>query len=312
LFTASGCGGSDDVDDISLDPFGPSSGRVAHVNWESYNVYQFQGGAWTPLIQQGNQVAPFPFIGDRPVFIAHGLGSDIFSGRFNALATSLQQSGATGVFGFEYDSLDSVAKNGNFFFDALARLTEASPGQTWRVLGHSMGGLVVRAALENGVPLNVAATGNRVVLAATPNLGSEIAVELQDNPDLFGQALGDLIANGQLEFRNADRQPVEVGGQEQGFTDLRPDSNFLSTLNFEAANHHPQFEYRTVAGNNRGTNFETFNRVLGTFADDGVVNVPSANAAVIGALASEVVNFDHSAIVESADPIRVILTFLGF
>jgi pimeloyl-ACP methyl ester carboxylesterase len=311
LFAVSGCGGSDNDDPVT-DPVGGSSGRVAHVNWNSYNLYAYQNNAWTPVITQGAVVGTFPAIGDRPSLLIHGLGSDIVSGRFNALANSLQQSGATSVFGFEYDSLDSVAKNGNFLIEAIGALTEENPGQTWRLMGHSMGALVARVALESGIPFDVAATGNRAALVAGPHLGSEIAVELQDNPDLIGQALGDLVVNGQLEFRNADGQLVSVSGQEQGFTDLRPDSAFLATQNFEAANKHPQFEYRTVAGDDRGTNYETLNRVLGVFADDGVVDISSASAAVIGPLDSAIVDADHSTIVEALDPIVVILTYLGF
>jgi triacylglycerol esterase/lipase EstA (alpha/beta hydrolase family) len=310
--TVSGCGDSDplNLDNVVIDPIG--SGRVAHVNWNTYNLYYFQDGGWYPIVLNGQQAAAYPVIGDRPAIIVHGLGSDILSNRFNNLATSLQQSGATSIFGFEYDTLDSVPKNGAFFVEALTGLTEQSPGQAWRIVGHSMGGLVVRSALENGVPLDVAGTDNRAVLVATPNLGTPIAEEVTDNPDLVGQALADLLLNGRLEFRNADGQPVDVKGNEQGFQDLRPDSQFLATLNFEAANHHPQFEYRTLAGNDRGTDFETLDRVLGVFADDGVVDVESANATAIGAVNSAVVPYDHSAIVESLDPIVAILSFLGY
>lgn len=309
----SGCGGSDplDLDDISLDP-GGSGGRVAHVNWDTYNLYVFQNGGWNPVIQNGQRVADIPALGDRPTIVVHGLGSDIFSGRFNALATSLQQSGATAIFGFEYDSLDSIAKNGGFFEDIFGTLAEQSPDLTWRVVGHSMGGLVVRSAFESGTVFDAAEMGNRVVLAATPNLGSPIAVELTDNPDVVGQALADLVLNGDMEFRNSDGQPVEVEGTEQGFQDLRPDSPFLASLNFEAANAHPQFDYRTVAGNERGSNYEALDRVLGVFADDGVVDISSANSPNIGALDSAVVPYDHSQIVESLDALVVILTFLGF
>jgi pimeloyl-ACP methyl ester carboxylesterase len=309
-----GCGDSDplNLDDVAFDPLGSSGGRVAHVDWNAYNLYSFSNGGWNPIVINSQTVGAFPAIGDRPVIIVHGLGSDILSNRFNALATALQQSGATSIFGFEYDSLDSVARNGSFFMEAMTSLTEQSPGQTWRIVGHSMGGLVVRSALENGIPLDVADSGNRAVLVATPNLGSPIAVEVTDNPDVIGQAISDLILNGDMEFRNSDGQPAEVEGTEQGFQDIRPDSQFLAALNFEAANHHPQFEYRSVAGNSRGTQYETLDRILGVFADDGVVDVSSANAAVTGAVDSAVEPYDHSAIVESLESIVAILNFLGF
>lgn len=311
VFSLAGCGDSDSLEDITLDPIGNSGGRVSHVNWNAFNLYSFQNGSWVPVITNGGVTGAFPFIGDRPAIVVHGLGSDILSNRFNNLATSLVQSGATSVFGFEYDSLDSIAKNGGFFQQALTTLTEQRPGSSWRIVGHSMGGLVVRSALENGIPYDVAA-GSRVALVATPNLGSPIAVEVTDNPDVIGQALADLILNGRLEFRNIDRTPVEVEGTEPGFQDLRPDSLFLSALNTNAANNHPQFEYRTVAGSERGDDYEALDRALGTFADDGVVDIESANSAFIGALESAIVPFDHSAIVEATEPIITILRFLGF
>lgn len=310
LFLVSGCG--DSSEDQVAGPDQPTGGRTFYQNWNTYNLYQYQNGGWNLVISQGNFVAALPALGDRPVVIVHGLGSDIFSGRFNALATGLQQSGATAILGFEYDTLDSVNKNGGFFLEAMSLLTDQAPGTTWRIAAHSMGALVARVALESGVPLNVAATGNRAVLVAGPHTGSEVAEELQDRNDLVGEALGDLVVNDRLEFRNVDRTPVAVTGLEQGFTDLRRDSQFLANLNFEAANKHPQFTYLTLAGNDRSTDYETLNRVLGVFADDGVVNVDSANAPVIGAVNSAVLDFDHSAIVESLDPIVAILSFLGF
>lgn len=312
LFAVTGCNDDDDVVENILDPITGSSRRVAHQNWDSYNLYTFRDGTWTPVISQGDFVADLPPLGDRPTLIVHGLGSDIASGRFNNLATGLQQSGATAIFGFEYDTLDSINKNGNFLLEALGLIATEDPGETMRIVAHSAGVLVTRVALESGVPLAFAPNGNRAVLVAGPNLGTELATELQDRPDLVEQALGNLILHGRLEFRNANRDLVRVTGQEQGFTDLRPDSAFLAGLNFEAANHHPQWEYRTLAGSERSTDYETLNRILGTFLSDGLVDVPSALAPVIGAVDQEILGFDHSAIVESADPVAAILAFLGF
>jgi hypothetical protein len=114
-----------------------------------------------------------------------------------------------------------------------------------------------------------------------------------------------------MEFRNVDGARVAVDGQEQGFTDLRTDSVFLANQNFEAANHHPQWEYRTIAGNERGLDYETLDRLLGVFEDDGVVDVESANAAVIGPLQTAEGNADHSTIVENPGAIVQALQFLG-
>lgn len=312
LFLISGCGDSSN-DEVANpnQPNPPSGGRVAHSNWNSYNLYVYQNGSWNPIMSLGNEVGVMPAIGDRPAIVVHGLGQDIRSGRLNALANGLVQSGASSVIGFEYDTLDSIAKNGNLFLEAFGYLTEQAPGTTWRIAAHSMGALVTRVALESEIPLDVG-EGNRAVFVAGPHTGSEVAEELQDRSDLIGRALGDLILKGRLEFRNADGSLVAVSGQEQGFTDLRRDSQFLTTLNFEAANRHPQFAYLTLAGNARGDEYEALNRILGVYAADGVVNVDSALAPVIGAINSAILGYDHSRIVEAEEAIVAILTFMGY
>jgi pimeloyl-ACP methyl ester carboxylesterase len=306
-----GCGDSDNFFQETYRSIRQTVTRVPHVEWNSYNLYRYQEGVWVPLIWQGNVISGIPELGDRPALIVHGLGSDIASGRFDELAIAMEQSGVTSVLGFEYDTLDGIGDNGNLLIDALALLTEQNPDRTWRIAAHSMGTLVTRVALESGVPLKVAEFGNRAVLVAGPHLGSEVADEVQARPNLFQEVLQLLVLNGKMEFRNADGARAAVNGQERGFTDLRTDSVALANLNFEAANHHPQFEYRTMAGNSRGTDYEALNRLLGVYLDDGVVDVASANALVIGQVQTAVGNADHSAIMEDPAAILQILRFLG-
>lgn len=305
-----GCDGVDFVDQ-TFNSVQQTVTRAPHVEWDTYNLYRFDGEEWIPIIEGGEQVAEIPAVGERPTVIVHGLGSDIASGRFNILATKIRDSGATAVLGFEYDTLDSIESNGHLFLEAMGLLTEANPDKIWRIAGHSMGTLVARVALESGIPLDVADSGNRAVLVAGPHLGSEIADEVQERPNIFQEVLQLLVLNGKMEFRNLDGTRCAVNGQEQGFTDLRTDSLFLSNLNFEAANHHPQFEYRTVAGNRRGADYEALNRLLGKYLDDGVVDVESANAAVIGQVQIAVGNADHTTIVERDEAVVQILRFLG-
>ena len=307
-----GCGGVDFVDQ-TFNSFQQTVTRVPHVNWNTYNLYRFdrEDETWVPIIKGGEQVAEIPAVGDRPGIIVHGLGSDIASGRFNVLARGMSDSGVTAVLGFEYDTLDSIESNGNLFLEAMGIVTEANPERTWRIAGHSMGTLVTRVALESGIPLDLAETGNRAVLIAGPHLGSEIVDEVQARPNLVQEVLQLLVLNGKMEFRNFDGARCSVSGQERGFTDLRTDSVFLAGLNFEAANHHPQFDYRTVAGNRRGTDYEALNRLLGKFLDDGVVDVESANAAVIGQVQMAVGNADHTTIMEQPAAVIQILNFLG-
>lgn len=306
-----GCGDSDSFIGSTIDSLSQTVTRVPHVEWNSYNLYRFENGSWVPIIRQGQILDGIPNLGPRPAMIVHGLGSDIASGSFDKLAVGMQQSGVTTVLGFEYDTLDGIGDNGNLLIEALGLLTEQNPGLQWRIAAHSMGTLVTRVALESGVPFDMAPSGNRAALVAGPHLGSEVADEVQARPNIFQEVLQLLVLNGKMEFRNANGKRVAVNGQERGFTDLRTDSVFLANQNFEAANHHPQFEYRTMAGNERGADYEALNRLLGVFLDDGVVDVSSANATVIGQLQTAVGDADHSAIVTDDGAILQILKFLG-
>lgn len=306
--TLVGCGDSES--DNPFQAIGDSVTRVSHEAWNTYNLYRYDtGGVWNPVVSRGDIVADLPAIGDRPVIILHGLGSEIRSGRFNALADSLRSSGATSVFGFEYDSLEGIVENAGFFVDAMTVLTDAAPNTQWTVVGHSMGSLVARQALENGIPFDVAA-GSRAVFVAGPHLGSPVANALQeDDPDVVQSLLADAVLYAELEFRNLDTSRVNVDGDEQGFSDLRTDSPVLAELNANIADH-PQFEYRTIAGNFKDGNYAAINDRLGVDTDDGLVNVESANA-LIGQVDTAVLNFDHSTLVEANEALVQIALFAG-
>lgn len=310
---ASGCGSSSD--DNTTDPTANNnggSGRVEHQSWNSYRLYRYEAGTWQLVVDLGQATGARPLLNERPVLIIHGLGSNIYSGRLNNLADSLLSNGATSIFGFEYDTLDPISTNSTFLNEAIAYLTADEGGRTFRIVGHSLGALVARSSFESGATFDMAPTGNLVSFVAGPHLGSEVAEDLiSDSQTIVDEALAELILNGELTFENSDRRQVEVRGDEAVFQELSLNSNFLNTINFEAANKHPQFQYRTIAGNNRGSDFEAFNRILGTFADDGLVNVESANATVIGPLESQVVPFDHSSIIIEPGPLLVVLDQIG-
>ncbi len=308
LFAGSGCGGSSVGDTFDAPSIG-SDNAVAHQSWGSYRLYRYESGQWFTVVDLGQEIEAPPVLGERPVLLIHGLGSNIRGEKFKALAQNLVANGATQVVGFEYDTLDPVSTNSTYLNLAIQFLTRNEQGVRWRVVGHSLGALVARSSFEasNG-SLDFAASGNLVSFAAGPHLGSEVAQKLQESdPDLVEQALKEVVLNGELDFRNADGSRVDVTGEEPVFAQLVPNSVFLQNLNFEAANRHAQFSYRTVAGTERGDSFEAFNRVLGVFADDGLVNVESANAQVIGPVQTDTVPFNHSQIVEAQASILVIL-----
>ncbi len=306
-----GCGGSfldDPVGQLGTD----TSSRVTHQNWGSYRLYRFEAGTWHRIVDLGQPTEPLPLLNERPVLIVHGLGANFETGLLDPLAASLLSNGATSIFGFEYDSLDSIAVNGTYLSQALQYLTGQERDRSFRIVAHSMGALVTRAALESGLHYDMAPTGNRVSLVAGPHLGSEVAGKLQKmDLNIVEEAIAQLVLNGELVFTNADGQPVDTRGDEISLQQLSLNSDFLNTLNFEASNKHPQFVYRTIAGSERGTDYEAFNRVLGVFADDGLVNVESANAAVIGPVQTVTVPYDHSEIILAQASLLVVLDQLG-
>ncbi len=313
LLGLGGCGGSSDNLGQDLNPIGPPAGAVPHRSWGGYRLYTYDGVGWQLLVNVDGPVAGVPALGARPVLVVHGLGSTISRGRLNTLAERLENAGATAIFGFEYDTLDPIARNASLLGEALDFLTRRETSRRWRVVAHSLGALVARSSFESGRTFNMATTGNLVSLVAGPHQGSPIAAELrQADPSVVDQALEEVVLNGELNFYNADGSRVDVSGNETVFAQLVPNSSFLDSLNFEAFNNHPQFEYRTLAGTQRGDRLEAFNRTLGVFADDGIVNVPSANAAVIGPASTEVTPHDHNDIIEDMDALLIALAQVGF
>ena len=287
--------------------------RVPHQSWGFYRLYQYQDGTWTTVFDRGQPTGGQPVLGDTPVVIVHGLGSTIVQGRFSDMADNLIANGATSVFGFEYDTLDPIATNGTFFGQALGYLTTDETDRTFRIMAHSMGALVVRTQTESGQDFQMADQDNLISFVAGPHLGSEVAAELAEGPsDIVEEALTQIILNGELSFFNAAGTPVDVTGEEPSFAELAPGSSLLASINTtDAATSHPQFLYRTLAGDQRGEDLETFNRILGVFADDGLVNVQSANATVIGPTTVQTVPFDHSSIIQAQPAILVILDQLN-
>jgi hypothetical protein len=305
LLLLSGCG--DFVDNLGTD----TDSRLSHVSWNSYNLYQYANGGWQLLVDLGQPNAAAPALGERPVVIVHGLGDRII-GPFDGLARNLEVNGATSIFAFEYDSLDPIEKNGAFFAEALDFLTTRESTTSFRFVAHSLGCLVARSQFESGQVFSMAMTQNQVSLVAGPHEGSPVAAELgKMDRTLAQQAVAELVLNGQLLFFNANGIPVEVTGSEPVFAQLTPGSDFLESLNDGAASRHPQFVYKTMAGDRRGVDYELFAQLIGVFADDGIVNVESANSPVIGQVLTVVASNDHSSIIRNQAPQLVILQLLG-
>lgn len=305
VFSLCGCG--DFVDRLGTD----SEQRVPHQSWGSYNLYQYRNGGWALLVDLGVPTRSVPDLGERPVVLVHGLGDRII-GPFDGLAQNLLSNGATNVFAFEYDSLDPIQTNGGYFAEALDFLTTREVNRRFRIVAHSMGCLVARSQFENGRTFDMAQNGNLVSLVAGPHQGSPVATELSSmDATLAKEAIAQLILNGELLFFNASGEPVDVVGTEPSFAQLVPGSDFLERLNFEADTHHPQFIYRTIAGNERGVDYQVFAQLIGVFADDGIVEVESANSAVVGQVQTATVPYNHTEVVEEQAAQLVILQQIG-
>lgn len=305
LFSVTGCG--EFIDQLGTE----TDARVPHQSWGSYNLYQYVSGGWSLVVDLGQPTVATPELGQRPALIVHGLGDRII-GPFDGLAANLLANGATSVFAFEYDTLDPIETNSAFLGQALDYLTLRESNRTFRIVAHSLGCLVVRGRLESGETFDMAQTENPVSLVAGPHEGSPVAAELAKmDPSVAQQAVSQLVLNGQLLFFNSNGTPVQVMGDEPVFAQLTPGSSFLQTLNDGAATRHPQFVYRTMAGDQRGLDYEVFAQLIGVFADDGIVDVESANSLVVGQVETVVAPYNHTEIIEEQAPQLVVLQQVG-
>jgi hypothetical protein len=303
VITLTGCG-ADDAPDFIVDPL---NDLPDHQYWRSANAYRFENGNWNRFITLG-QVSFTPTLGDRPVILVHGLGGSIIDNDFGPLAAFLLQTNlATDVIGFEYDSQDSIPTNGDFLRSMIGTLAAQNPDRTFTIIGHSMGGLVARAAIQGGT-LPIAATGNNLITLGTPHLGSPIASAIQDTTDLPQRtAVLSILNDG--GFRNSDGTPSEVDIYSPGITELRPESTVLQSLNANIGNH-PQFNYFTIAGTAQG-DLAFANTVFGVSTDDGLVTVESANTALLNQVGTAAVPVEHTDLDEDASVFTLIQQFLA-
>ena len=125
----------------------------------------------------GNSIASQP----EAVILLHGLGRTDRSMR--PLEKRLSESGFR-VHNFRYASTDQAPEA---LVDDLGRQVESccTEAPALHFVGHSLGGILIRAYLAEGLPPNV----GRVVMLAPPNHGSEIVDALRESA-AFRWALG--------------------------------------------------------------------------------------------------------------------------
>lgn len=286
--------------------------RPDHVPWPSYNLYLFQNGAFQKVLQQGQPVNSGSTLADpgtRPLMVVHGLGSN--TPKFDPTVQSILGSASfTTVWGFEYDTLASLADSGPKLRQAYIAI-ENGGSHDWHHLAHSMGCLVSRQGMENGgsLPYN----SNNVVFAAGPHTGSKIVNALQANTSIFKSFLYTLVMNDVMDFTNADGTPCKVSLTDPGFVDLAQGSAATAALNNGAAGKHPKETYRTLGGNDRGLKFDAVDFLVGTYLDDGFVDLVSANPGnLIGSVENATVPDSHTNIVtDTNNGLKTILEYLG-
>ncbi|MBL8436480.1 MAG: CHAT domain-containing protein [Zoogloea sp.] len=123
-----------------------------------------------------------------------------------------------------YDWRQPLANLGEQFAASLDRALDDNPGVPVRILAHSMGGLVVRAAIAARPGLwdkFVAHDGNRLVMLGTPNKGSHLFVET-----LLGQS--DTIRSlARLDLEHPLQDILDIVAAFPGALQLLPAPGFV-------------------------------------------------------------------------------------
>jgi pimeloyl-ACP methyl ester carboxylesterase len=172
---------------------------------------------------------------EQLVVFVHGLNSRPED--LGGLVAEVEQAGhwcAT----FRYPNDQPITASASLLSSELRELRKRDPLRQIVLIAHSMGGLVVREAVENGKldPGNV----ERLILIAPPNHGSRLA-EIAISLDI-------------LEYISCETRRDESGfvygsildGLAEANGDLKPGSRFLRTLNARPRN--PSVKYTIVLG----------------------------------------------------------------
>lgn len=157
-------------DAVSLGLPAPVHLAVAALAWEDD-----QGGCTPPEV-----AVPRPPPGRRIVVLVGGLGSSTGRSAVLDVRTDLLGYAAGDVHQFSYrreghpyrpaDTGGDIAAAGRLLAEQVARLRRAHPDAAVDIIGHSMGGLVARAAITGGV------AGVAVVITlGTPHQGADLA-----------------------------------------------------------------------------------------------------------------------------------------
>jgi hypothetical protein len=120
-----------------------------------------------------NTTKPIPSGDKEVVYLLHGLGRSKFA--MSMLASRLEDTGFL-VNNIGYSTINKSPEE--ILLDVSQQINESLPDndQTVHFVGHSLGGLMIRAYLENTKVKNL----GRVVLIGTPNRGTTLVDNYQD------------------------------------------------------------------------------------------------------------------------------------
>ncbi len=139
---------------------------------------------------------------------------------------------------FRYPNDHSLAESARLLSTELTKYAQKHPKRKVTLVGHSMGGLVARAALEDPEldPGNV----DQLIMVATPNHGTMLA-HVTKGTDIWEHAI-----------RHGSGGPIDrlrasvVDGLAEAVTDVKPGSTFLDELNGRERN--PRVRYSLFLG----------------------------------------------------------------
>jgi len=187
----------------------------------------------------------FPEATGRLVLFVHGLAETDLAwmgrdgqGRPGSYAHALQPSGWTGAT-VRYNTGRPIAANGASLAALINRVVAAWPVAVTDIalIGHSMGGLVIRAACASDADAEWSALVRCCVYLGSPHQG----VPLEQGADLVGQVLGNIAEAGPLatllRLRSAGIQDLRHGR----FTNHAGDDNHRSDADvalLPSARHH--------------------------------------------------------------------------
>ena len=148
---------------------------------------------------------------------------------------------------FDYDWRQPIARLGEQLAGRLSDLLDKNPTTPVRILAHSMGGLVVRAAFAHKPALwdaIVARPEGRLVMLGTPNHGSHLFVDT-----LLGQS-DTIRLLARVDLRHDMQQILDIVAGFPGAVHLLPAPGFLDTGNTAVRDYYSPDTWNALAAIN--------------------------------------------------------------